>query len=77
MEKPKIRFSLTMPLEVSNHLAQLMEWLNTTNATSVICQAITSEYCRVANIKAIENMKADISAKRELPAEGRKDEPAN
>ena len=64
MEKPKIRFSLTMPLEVSNHLAQLIEWLNTTNATQVICHAITVLYIREA-------------AKRELPAEGRKDEPAN
>ena len=61
MEQPKIRFSLVMPLEVSSQLAQLMEWLETTNATSVICQAITSEYCRVANIKAVENMKADIA----------------
>ena len=73
MEEPKIRFSLVMPVDIAGHLAQLMEWLNTTNATSVICQAITSEYCRVANIKAIENMKADI-AKRN--AEGCKDDPA-
>jgi len=64
MSEPKIRFSLNLSMETASQLAQLMEWLNTTNATQVICHAITVLYIREA-------------AKRELPAEGRKDEPAN
>jgi hypothetical protein len=64
MSEPKVRFSLNMSVTVGLYLAQLMEWLNTDNATQVICHAITVLYIREA-------------AKQELPAEGRKDEPAN
>ena len=64
MSEPKIRFSLNLSMETASQLAQLLEWLNTDNATQVICHAIRTLYIREA-------------AKRELPAEGRKDEPAN
>jgi hypothetical protein len=60
MSEPKIRFSLNLSMEVAAQLAQLLEWLNTDNATQVICRAITLDYRRVCNIKAVENMKAEI-----------------
>jgi len=64
MSEPKIRFSLNLSMEVAAELAQLMEWLNTDNATQVICHAIFTLYIREAT-------------KRELPAEIYPNEPAN
>ena len=54
MSEPKIRFSLNLSMEIAAQLAHLLEWLNTDNATQVICKAITTLYIREA-------------AKRELP----------
>jgi hypothetical protein len=68
------KFMLNLPDEITNQLIQLMKWKDIESGgrseyQESICQAITSEYCRVANVMAIRNMKADLA----IRAEGCKD----